>query len=170
MQIEPIQGSEQPCELICFSDSDYAGDPDSRRSIYGFVLYIHGVPIIWRSKGQHSVALSCSEAEWIAVSEAVKEVVFVLQLLQSMKIKVKLLTIVCVDNVGAIFMTKNITNTGHSKHIDIHYKFVKEYIEHGIIKVIFVKLADSDKDIMTKILDQMQSKHADKMISMKEIL
>ncbi|KAL7460011.1 hypothetical protein ACHAXS_000479 [Conticribra weissflogii] len=78
--IEPIQGSEQPWELICFSDSDYAGDPDSRRSVSGFVLYVCGVPISWRSKAQCSVALSSSEAEWVAASEAIKEVMFALQL------------------------------------------------------------------------------------------
>ncbi len=72
---------------------------------------------------------------------------FVLQLLQSMKIKVKLPIIVCVDNVGAIFMTKNITTTERSEHVDIRYKFVTENIEDGIIKVICVKSPDTDSDI-----------------------
>ncbi len=66
--------------------------------------------------GLNAVAYSSSEAEWVAASEAVKDVMF---LLQSMKIKVKLPIIVYVDNVGAIFKTKNITTTGHSKHVDI---------------------------------------------------
>ncbi len=109
--------------------------------------------------------MSSSEAEWVAASEAVKEVIFVLQLLQSM-IKVKPPIIVHVDTVGAIFMTKNITTTGHSKHVDIHYEFVTEYIEDGIIKVIFVKSADDDSDIMTKNLgSELHSKHAGKMIN-----
>ncbi len=56
LHIEPSQGSEQPWELICFSDSDYAGEPDIRRSVSGFVIYVHGVPISRRSKTQHSVA------------------------------------------------------------------------------------------------------------------
>ncbi len=90
LRIQPIQGSEQPWELVCFSDSNFAGDPDSRRSVSGFVLYVCGVPISWRSKAQCSVILSSSEAEWVVSSEAVKEVMFVFQLLQSMKIKVKL--------------------------------------------------------------------------------
>ncbi len=85
LHIEPIQGNEQSWVLISFSDSDYAGDPDSRRSVSGFVDYVYGVPISWRSKAQCSVALSTSEAEWVAASEAVKDVMFVLQLLQSMK-------------------------------------------------------------------------------------
>ncbi len=65
---------------------------------------------------------------------------------------------------------KNITTTGHSKPVDIHYKFVTEHIEDGIIKVIFVKSADNDSDIMTKNLgSELYSKHASEMISMKEI-
>ncbi len=96
---------------------------------------------------------------------------FVLQLLQSMKIKVKLPIIVHVDNVGAIFMTKNIITTGSSKHVDIRYEFVTEYIDDGIIKVTFVKSADNDSEMMTKYLEsEFHSKHAGKMISMTEIL
>ena len=88
----------------------------------------------------------------------------VLQLLQSMKIKVKLPIIVHVDYVGAIFMTNNITTTGSIKHVVIHYKFVTEYDEGGIIKFIFVKSADNDSDIMTKNLWlELHSKHASKM-------
>ncbi len=50
LRIEPIQGSEQPLELIFFSDCDYDGDLDSRRSVSGIVLYVRGVPVGWRSK------------------------------------------------------------------------------------------------------------------------
>ena len=89
LKIEPNfdKDKNEPWELVCFSDSDYAGDPDSRRSVSGYILYIKGVPICWRSKAQRSVTLSSSEAEWTALSEAVKEIMFVIQLLQSMKIK-----------------------------------------------------------------------------------
>ncbi len=157
--------------MISFSESDYAGDSDSRRGVSEFVLYVCGVSISWRSKAQHSVALSSSEAEWVAASEAVKAVMFVLQLLHSMKIKVKLPIIVHVDNVGAILMTKNFTTTGRSKHVDIHYKFVTEYIKDGIIMVMFTKSADNDSDMMAKNLGSgLHFKHAGKMISLKEIL
>ncbi len=97
--IGPIQGSKQPWDFVCFSDSDYAGDPDNRRSVFCFVLYVCGVAISWRFKAQCSVALSSSEAEWVAASEIVTDVMFVLQLLQSLKIKVKCPIIVHVDSV-----------------------------------------------------------------------
>ena len=84
LKIEPMENSNEPREIVCFSDSNYAGDPVSRQSISGFILYVLGVPISWQSKLQKSVSLSSSEAEYIALSEAVKEVMFLTQLLESM--------------------------------------------------------------------------------------
>ena len=55
-------------ELMCYTDSDYAGDPDSRRLVSGYILYIKGVPVCWRSKTQQAVTLSSSKAEWFALS------------------------------------------------------------------------------------------------------
>jgi hypothetical protein len=89
--------------IVLYSDSDWAGDKDNRRSVSGFIMFLCGVPLVWRSKQQKSVALSSSEAEFVAASEAVKEIIFVLQLLESMSIQVKTPVVVCVDNMGAIF-------------------------------------------------------------------
>ncbi len=119
--MEPIEGGKT-WELVCYCDSDYVSDQDSRRSVSGYILYVRGVPICWRSKAQRSVTLSSSEAEWIALSKSVKEIIFVMKLLESMEIKVKIPVIVRVDNIGAIFMSKNITTTSQSKHMDVTTK------------------------------------------------
>ncbi len=97
---------------------EHTRDPDSRRNISGlyFMFEAYQPAIQWKSKAQHSVALPSSEAEWVAASEIVKEVMFVLQLLQTMRTKVDLPIIVYVDNVEAVFMANNITTTGCSKH------------------------------------------------------
>ena len=70
-----------------------------------------------------------------------KEIIFVLQLLEVMKIKVELPVIVRVDNIGAIFMGTNVKTT-HTKHINIRTKYVREYQEDGVVKIIFVKSED----------------------------
>ena len=119
LRLEPMGNSNEPWEIICFSDSDYVGDLVNRRSISGFVLYVLGVPVSWRSKSQKSVSLSNSEVKHIALSEAVREVMFVAQLLESMQIVVKYPVMVRVDNVGAIFMASNITAMSHTENIDI---------------------------------------------------
>ena len=122
LEIEPKRNSNKPWEIVCFYNSDYAGDPVSRQSISGFILYVLNVPVSLQSKSQKNISLSNSEAEYIVLSEDVKEVMFVLQLLGSMKIVVKYPVTVRVDKVGAIFMTTNITNTCCTKHVDIRYQ------------------------------------------------
>ncbi len=80
------------------------------------------MPVAWRYKAQRSVALSSSEAEWVALSEAVKDIIFIIKLLKMMQIKFRFSVIVRVDNTGAIFMGKNVTTSLQTKHIDIFAK------------------------------------------------
>ena len=113
----------------------------------GYVLYVKGVSVCWKSKTQRSVTLSSTEAEWIALLEATKEIVFVLQLLESLEIKVNLPITVRVDNTGAIFMSKNINTTSGTKHIDVRIKYANEYCKEGVVKIIFVESANNNADI-----------------------
>ena len=89
LKIELMGNSNKPWEIVCFSDSDYAGDPVSRQNISGFKLYLLDEPVSWQSKSQKSISLSSSEVKCVALSEAVKEVMFVIQLLGTIKIVVK---------------------------------------------------------------------------------
>ena len=73
-----------------YTDSNYAGDKETRISVTGYILFFMGVPIIWKSKSQWSITLSSSEAEYVALSEAAKDIKFVYQLLQSIGMIVKL--------------------------------------------------------------------------------
>ena len=92
--------------------------------------------------------------------ETVKEVTFVIKLLGSMKISVKLPFTVIVENVGAILMASNITTLSHTKHMDIRYKYVNEYVEDGVIRAIFVMSAENDSDILAKHLrGELHEKH-----------
>ena len=90
--------------LKALTDSDFASDKETRISVYGCIFYFCGIPIAWRSKGMKSVVLSTTEAEYMALSEVVKELVFIVQLLQTMNITVELPITVHVDNVGAIWL------------------------------------------------------------------
>ena len=83
LKIEPIQGNNEPSEIVCFSDSYCVGDPDCRRGVSGFELNLCRVLISWRSKAQCSGTLSRSDSEWVVASKAVKEDMSVLQQLQS---------------------------------------------------------------------------------------
>ena len=124
LKMKPNFGAENMWSMLAFCDSDYATDPDTRKSVSGFVLYLCGVPISWQSKGQKLVTLSSTEAEYISLSETAKEVKFVYQVLNSMGISVKLPITIRVDNVGAIFMAENPGISQRTKHVDVRLTFV----------------------------------------------
>ena len=86
--------------------------------------------------------------ELVAFSEAAKKVMFMIPLQGSKKISFKHPVMVRVDNIGAIFTANNITTKSHSKHMAIRYKYVN-YVQDGVIKIIFVESAESDSNILT---------------------
>ena len=96
-----------------------------------------------------SVVLSTTEAEYVAVSEVVKEIKFLYQMLRSMEIKVPLPIKVQVDNVGAIWLANNSSVSERTKHDLTH--FVRDMIKDQVIEINFVKSAENDSDIMIKI-------------------
>jgi len=120
LKIEPVErAAGEPWSLTVFSDSDYAGDTETRISVTGFCVFLMGVPISWKSRAQRSVTLSSSEAEFVALSEAAKEIKFIVQVLLSIGIEVEMPIIVRVDNVGAIFMAENVSTSSRTKHVDV---------------------------------------------------
>ena len=149
LKLNPIHESEE-WDLVCYSDSDWAGDPENRISVTGFIIYLLGAPICWRSKGQKGVTLSSREAEYVAMSEAVKEIRFIFYLLKGMGVEVKLPIIVRCDNVGAIFMAENSSSGVRTRHVDTRYHFVREHVEDGFIKIVFVKSEENNADVFTK--------------------
>jgi hypothetical protein len=155
--------------IQAYCDSDYTGDRDTRISITGFIIYICGIPILWRSKVQRSVTLSPSEAEYVVISEVCAEVMFVKQILEFLKVKVELQIQVMVDNVGAIYLTDNQSVSQRTRHIYIRYHFVREYVEDGIVKINFVQSEENDADIFTKNLgSELFKKHASKFIKERQ--
>ena len=164
-----VNTTKEKWEMIAYTDSDYAGDKDTRRSVTGFVIYLRGVPVSWKSRGQKSVTLSSTEAEFVALSEAAKEIKFIVQILESMKMKVELPIIVRVDNVGAIGLSKNLSTSQRTKHIDVRYNFVREFVEDEFIKIIFVKSKENHADIFTKNTNrEVFEKHVENFVGKDE--
>ena len=160
LKMEPVYESLKNWILLIYSDSDWAGDKDTRKSVTEFIIYLMNCPIIWRSKGQRAVALSSSEAEFYALSEAVKELKFLIHLLKTMGIPVELPVIIRVDNIGAIFMAENASTSERTKHIDLRTSFVREMIVDKEVKIIFVKSEENKSDGLTKNLgSDLHNKH-----------
>ena len=150
LKFSPTFEKDKKWKLTMYTDSDYGGDKETRISVTGYILFFMGVPIIWKSKSQRSVTLSSSEAEYVALSEAAKDIKFVYQLLRSIGIEVTLPITVRVDNVGAIFMSENTSTSGRTKHVDIRYRYVNEMVLDGFLKIVFVKTKENVADIFTK--------------------
>ena len=104
----------------------------------------------------------------MALSEAAREVKFVYQVLRSMGMEMKLPIVVRVDNIGAIFIGSNVSVSQRSKHIDVRYHFVREFVHEGFLRIVFVKTKDNDADIFTKNLSgELHDRHAPKMVERK---
>jgi hypothetical protein len=115
-------------EMVIYTDSDWAGDKDNRHSVTGYIMYLMNFPILWKSRLQKIVDLSSTEAEYYALSEAAKEIKFLLQVMESIGIEVELPVIDNVNNVGATFLAENASARNH---------FVCEYVEDGAIRLYF---------------------------------
>jgi hypothetical protein len=121
--------------LHVFCDSDWAGDSEKRVSVTGFIVYLMNVPVCWRSKAQICVILSSSEAEYVTISEAVKEIKFTYYLLRGIGIEVNLSITVKTDNIDAMFMAQKASSGVRTRHNDSRYHYVRENLEEGIINI-----------------------------------
>jgi hypothetical protein len=123
LKIEPkLISKEAKWTMTVYTNSEYASDKETRISIGGYIIFLLGVPILWKSKAQRSVTLSSTEAEFVALLEAAKDIKSVAQVLESMGIKVELPIVVRVDNVGTIFMSENVSTTSQTRHVDLRYQ------------------------------------------------
>ena len=152
--------------LVLYSDSDWAGDKNDRRSVTSFLVFLNGVLIDWRSKSQKATSLSSSEAEFYALAEASKEVPFIAQILLFLDIHIELPVQVWVDNVGAIFMAENQTSSTRTRHMDCRWWFVSDLKRQGLIKIDFVKTEENVADMGTKNVNkETYGRHEGRMLS-----
>ncbi|XP_055924729.1 uncharacterized protein LOC129956807 [Argiope bruennichi] len=136
--------------VIGYCDSNYGGDVADRRSTSGYVFMIGGGAVSWSSKRQPTVATSTTEAEYMALSAAAKEAIWLGKIVTDLGIAhVNGITVYC-DNNGAINLSKNNMYHTRSKHIDIQHHFVREVIKSGQITVERMPTAKMIADFLTK--------------------
>ena len=169
LRIEPKMLHKVLWHMVLWSDSDWAGDKDNRKSVSGLILFVLGVPVMWRSKQQKTVALSSTEAEFIAASEAIKEVVFVIQVLVSIGIAVETPVVVRVDNMGAVFMSENQSSASRTRHIDTRWHYTRDLVNEKVIKIVFVRTAENKSDVLTKnVPGEIHDRHSDNFVWKKD--
>jgi len=142
--------SEGKFNLVGFSDSDYAGDKDTRRSTTGYLFELANGPVTWCSKRQNTVSLSTTEAEFIAASEAAREAIWLRKLLSDVGHPCAMPSPLYVDNQSAIRLTKNPEFHRRTKHIDVRHHFIREKYESEEISVDYICSKDQKADLLTK--------------------
>lgn len=121
-----------------YSDADFAGDIETRRSTTGYVFMLANGPVTWTSQRQQSVTLSTTEAEYVAAAAAAKETMWLRKLMNDIGCRCKEATIIYIDNQSAIQLVKNPVYHKRTKHIDIRYHFLREKVEENELKVSYI--------------------------------
>lgn len=135
-----------------YSDADYAGDTETRRSTSGHIFLIGNSPVSWSSRRQKCVTLSTTEAEYTAASEAVKELMWLDALIRELLPNAYLKPVLNLDNQGAMKLIKNPEYHARTKHIDVRVHFVREKFYESIFDLEYVSSDKQLADIFTKAL------------------
>ncbi|CAI0389528.1 unnamed protein product [Linum tenue] len=142
-------------KLLGYTDSDYAGDLDDRKSTSGYVFFIAGGAISWASKKQPVVTLSTTEAEFVAGSYCAAQCVWLRKILEQMgwEDSVSAATKVLCDSSSAIKLSKNPVFHGRSKHIDVRFHFLRDLAKEEMIEMEHCRSHEQVADIITKALN-----------------
>jgi hypothetical protein len=147
---------ESDVELTGFSDLDWAGNPDDRRSTSGYAFHIGSGVVSWSSKKQPIVSLSSTKSEYKALTNATCEVVWLRRILTDVEEEKNGPSCINCDNQSAIKLAHNPIYHARSKHIELQHHFVREKIESKEINLIFCNTNDNVADIFTKPLGKLK--------------
>lgn len=147
----------KPNQLYCFVDADFASsDTDNRFSTSGYIILFNGGAVSWKSQKQRRVAGSPTEAEYIALYEASKEVIWLKNILNELGFDTPNPALIFEDNTSTIRAAYNPVEHSKLKHLDISYHAVRQFIELNKVAVISISTENQIADILTKSLPTKQ--------------
>ena len=151
-------------DVTGFVDSDYAKDPDKGRSITGYAFLVQGCVVSWKAMLHHVVALSTTEAEYMALTEAVKEAIWLRGLLEELGVELNTVAVNC-DNQGAIHLSWNHAFHERTKHINVRYHFIRDVLEAKTVEVLKVGTEHNAADALTKVVHGHKFQHCLELLS-----
>jgi hypothetical protein len=161
--------AQEAARFIGYCDSDLAGDIDSSKSTTGSLFFLGNSLISWQSIKQRVVALSSCEAEYVAMTTAATQALWLSRLLAELLGRRVEVVELRTDNKSALALAKNPVFHDRSKHIRTKYHFIRECIEEGSIKANFIPTADQLADILTKSLGKAKFEEMRGRIGLKKI-
>jgi hypothetical protein len=142
-------------QISGYADADWGSDLTERKSTTGYIFMMNGGPVSWTSKKQTTVALSTMEAEYMALSDAARELRAHLTFFMSIGINIAP-PVLFTDNEAAESIVKHEPDYQRSKHIDIRYHFVRDHYENGTFEVEHISTDGQLADILTKPLPRIK--------------
>jgi hypothetical protein len=135
-----------------YVDVDWAGSISDKRSTSGFMFSFGSADVTWSSKKQPTVALSSTEAEYKGAAMAACEVAWLRKLLGDLGLHVDRQVVIYCDNLSSIQLARNPVFHARTKHIEVHYHFIRDKVLAGEIDLIYVNTEDQVAHIFTKVL------------------
>lgn len=136
--------------LVGYTDSDWAGDKNDRKSISGYVFKVFGNTVSWASRKQATVSLSSTEAEYISLGQGISEAKWLRSLLNEIGVECVSPTIIQVDNQSCIRVAEESRDHKRMKHINVKFNFIREAVQNKEIALQYIPTGDQTADIMTK--------------------
>eukprot|EP00253_Pinus_taeda_P003845 PITA_03845 len=155
--------------LVGFTDSDWAGDPDDRKSAACYVFTLGSGPITWACKKQSVISISSAEAEYHGAIKASKEALWLRQILSEFGFQQQHLTTLCCDNQSAIQLCKDPVQHQRNKHIELHIHFIRKLIHDHVLEVRYCSTDDQVEDIFTKALIEVKFTKLRFMVGVQEV-
>ena len=147
-----VYDGKQGDGLIAYTDSDYAQDPNHRKSMTGNMTMLASCVITWKSYTQKTIATSSTEAEYMAMFDCGKQVAWIRNMLMELGYSLTTPTPLYADSHGAIFNASNPTQEKRTKHMDVRYHKIRKFVELMVISIFYIEGSENPADIFTKPL------------------
>jgi hypothetical protein len=136
--------------LLGYADADWASDVNDCKSTSGYMFKLRGSAISWSSKKQAAIVLSSTKAEYITRAHTTKEAIWLRQLLFELGQDMSSPTILRIDNQSTITIAQNPEFYDCTKHINIHYHFLQQVIDDGMVVLTYTPTGEQVANALTK--------------------